>query len=315
MVIVIPAIDLFCYDRKDGYMQKEKMSLGSIFKELDNKLNRCTKHLDDVLEDSLLYHYTDLNGFMGIFDTKDLWASNALFLNDSSELKYGLDLSRDKFEKVFLSISDKKTKEKFENFYKNYLQIILKTNSFVVSFCEDGDLLSQWRGYTKDYDGISIGFNHNLLRKHTYKNIFKVTYEYDRQTEMLNIIFDTLKKIFLNYENNNQFDIYHCLNHWVLHFIITLLSMKDISFSEEKEWRIIYNIDTLKNIKIDFRVKNNYILPYRKLPFSCFEEIVQKIILGPSPENNMLEMSIRYFFEKKGYNNFIITRSRIPYRK
>ncbi|MDR1159789.1 MAG: DUF2971 domain-containing protein, partial [Syntrophomonadaceae bacterium] len=250
----------------------------------------------------------------GIFNTKDLWASNALFLNDSSELKYGLNLSCDKFKEIFLSISDNKTKEKFNKFYNNYMEIILKTNSFVVSFCEDGDLLSQWRGYTKDYDGISIGFNHNLLREYTCNNIFKVVYEYDKQIEMLNLIFDTLRKIFLNYEKNNKLDIVTCLNHWILNLIITLLSMKDASFSEEKEWRIIYNIDTLENRKIDFRVKNNYILPYIKLPISSLEEMVQNITLGPPSKNIMLEMSIRYFFKKMCYNNVIIAQSRIPYR-
>lgn len=41
----------------------------------------------------ILYHYTDQNGFMGIFQQRELWATKIQFLNDSNEHKLALDLA------------------------------------------------------------------------------------------------------------------------------------------------------------------------------------------------------------------------------
>src|SRR5436190_10756014 len=39
----------------------------------------------------LFYHYTDGAGLMGILKTRAIWLSDALHMNDSSELTYGVD--------------------------------------------------------------------------------------------------------------------------------------------------------------------------------------------------------------------------------
>ncbi len=38
-----------------------------------------------------LYHYTDARGLIGIVTQAVLWATDAEFLNDAQELKYGRD--------------------------------------------------------------------------------------------------------------------------------------------------------------------------------------------------------------------------------
>src|SRR5687768_2712440 len=42
----------------------------------------------------ILYHYTSAAGLQGILDTRRMWATHARFLNDPSELDYGLQLVR-----------------------------------------------------------------------------------------------------------------------------------------------------------------------------------------------------------------------------
>lgn len=44
-----------------------------------------------VLE-GIVWHYTDVQGFKGIVESEGLWATNADFLNDPTELKYGVEL-------------------------------------------------------------------------------------------------------------------------------------------------------------------------------------------------------------------------------
>ena len=43
----------------------------------------------------LQYHYTDINGFIGIMNNQELWASNTKFLNDKAEGKEGLRLTKE----------------------------------------------------------------------------------------------------------------------------------------------------------------------------------------------------------------------------
>jgi hypothetical protein len=45
----------------------------------------------------VLYHYTNVLGFMGILDSEELKVSNILYMNDASELEYGKRL----VEKLF----------------------------------------------------------------------------------------------------------------------------------------------------------------------------------------------------------------------
>ena len=45
-------------------------------------------------QDSLLYHYTNLNALIGILRSECivLWATNAAYLNDPTELKQGIKI-------------------------------------------------------------------------------------------------------------------------------------------------------------------------------------------------------------------------------
>ena len=38
-----------------------------------------------------IYHYTDLNGLLGIVGSNSLWATHFSFLNDSNELIHGMN--------------------------------------------------------------------------------------------------------------------------------------------------------------------------------------------------------------------------------
>src|SRR4030067_1963071 len=51
--------------------------------------------IDDILEthpQTILYHYTSLNGLLGIVKSRSLWASNIFYFNDASEITYARDI-------------------------------------------------------------------------------------------------------------------------------------------------------------------------------------------------------------------------------
>lgn len=42
--------------------------------------------------------------------------------------------------------------------------------TFVICFSENGDLLSQWRGYADNGRGVTIGFDYNTLQEYVKQN-------------------------------------------------------------------------------------------------------------------------------------------------
>jgi hypothetical protein len=49
-------------------------------------------------QQDLLYHYTDAGGLMGILESQRLWASNAAYLNDPTELLHARSVYREWLE-------------------------------------------------------------------------------------------------------------------------------------------------------------------------------------------------------------------------
>lgn len=124
----------------------------------------------------LLYHYTNTAGMLGILRTGALWATDVEYLNDSKELLYGRDevvsalleeasrLNPDGLggmtgdddssrATIMASAAHSLTEEEHRSYWGPY----------VACFSEEGDVLSQWRGYAASH-GWALGFDLSALR-------------------------------------------------------------------------------------------------------------------------------------------------------
>jgi hypothetical protein len=63
------------------------------------------RHPDDYPES--LFHYTSSAAFLSIIDNNTLWFSDFRYMNDLSELSYGIDLVKAAFRKRFDSEKDR----------------------------------------------------------------------------------------------------------------------------------------------------------------------------------------------------------------
>jgi hypothetical protein len=147
----------------------------------------------------LLYHYTTIEGFLGILESDSIRATHIRYMNDSQEfidalehtealvdelvsefdrcqadfrqaLSYTGDLLCGEFEKLRESL-----RVGLGGFLGSMNSPLSKRNSaYVVSFTDDaaqastavsspGDRLSQWRAYGGGGKGISLGFDHSAL--------------------------------------------------------------------------------------------------------------------------------------------------------
>jgi predicted DNA-binding antitoxin AbrB/MazE fold protein len=106
-------------------------------------------------EPTYLYHYTTAEGFKGIVESQEIWATSIKCLNDPSEFYYGRDAYEELIRAALQDVGD------------DFHQLILNDalmhrgydslhTTFVCSFSTDGDDLSQWRAYGRE-GGFAIG--------------------------------------------------------------------------------------------------------------------------------------------------------------
>ena len=130
-----------------------------------------------------LYHYTTATGLQGILQSKVLWATQFDFLNDPTEFLYARDFVKSHLrcrgDKIANALGDVDDLGNTAATYPHY----------VTSFCENGDLLSQWRGYSKFNDGYSIGFPFPRINAkphgHFDRQLLKIIYEREQQADKL----------------------------------------------------------------------------------------------------------------------------------
>lgn len=295
-----------------------------------------------------LYHYTCIDAFMSIMKNRDFWISNIRFMNDSQEFVNGRDI----FIKVIqerLCNENEKVKSfllKLQDVCKSDISSgIFKINSkdiFSLSFCSDGDILTQWQFYGEE--GVSIGFYNDIC------DINRITFmdenQYDEEIrekkpeDMLphnELICCTYPVI---YDNNEKMRIFNQILDIGIHFInkfngeedmcVDELSyvlffyfalMKDEHFSHEQELRFL-DFTPQKNSSVHFRTRGKIILPYIKkkiLDANCRPHAIfpiSDIVIAPSSRQDYVANSIKYFLNKSGYDYLVekVRLSKIPYR-
>lgn len=287
------------------------------------------KTINEILNtnpDRILYHYTRLDGLLGIVKSKSLWASNIYYFNDASEITYASDI----FKKVILNRKNKvdEKQEYFLNEFDNWLDTFSHTihQYFVFSLTEKGDLLSQWRGYTKGR-GVSIGFEPNALVRKIEKQglkivkcIYKIPEQEGLAEEFLNEIIIAFNNENLDYKNKPHppKKKYRGLLEKFRGKILQIFSViKNPSFSEEQEWRIIskyYTRHTIPNIK--YREGISMLVPYIEIDISSEETketMFHKVYVGPTQNTSLSHASLATFLSSFRACNKIIPSS-IPYR-
>lgn len=197
-------------------------------------------------------------------------------------------------------------------------------------FSENGDLLSQWRGYAQDGKGFAINFNADLLNKWVIDkqktqglSLKKIEYgikesypEGDPKGYP-----DAIKAIataFGGVSNNLTVDddnvisgvVEYSENSMKLekHAISEFFRFKDPSFEEEREWRLIHFNNVSNYTGLKFREANNLISPYLEIEFP--KEAVVSITLGPS--NPTPIHLIELLLQQNGYE-CNVRKSTIPY--
>ncbi|WP_180951585.1 DUF2971 domain-containing protein [Alistipes sp. cv1] len=245
------------------------------------------------------YHYTDINALIHILgkDYITLRATNCLYLNDSREIKEGID-----------SVKRVANVELQEGAFRNY---------YVTSFSDSDDELSMWGMYAANGTGCAIGFDMNEVQKY-YGILARCTYGANKIDQNLsgfmNLYKNGSKVFFPNSPESKapveklEFDDIAKNNL----YLTICLGSKHESFRNEREVRCVYYNGNQTNVC--FREKNGIIVPYVNLRMP--KSVLKKIIIGPTNNSQLSLQSSIHFLAINGYDykNIEVRVSKIPYR-
>jgi len=276
---------------------------------------------------SILFHYTTPIGLLGISQSKKIWATDLRFLNDKKEFQHSLDITNSILD-GFYKVDDNPKKLKGLNYdFVEFVRISLREEwnpkVYVASFTEEGDLLSQWRGYCSK-GGFSIGFHFNLLFQIAKRHdsfLLPCVYDFKIQKKILEelLVFHS-KKYDEAIKDNNQKNSDELARSISNEFIISLFAIAPIlkheSFREEKEWRIVSSI--LRAIPdIKFRASESNVIPYIEISLCKNEEEIEfkQVFIGPASINHYSEEAVSQLLRKNRMSQKAAIRlSSAPYR-
>jgi hypothetical protein len=288
----------------DGAIPKEaalNISLDEALSELEKAQTRAMwPHLlPGVAVPGALHHYTNAVGLQGILRSKSLWASDCHFLNDRSELVYRHDLVSDFLRSQSGPVAPA--------LFRGAPPTDKKAGIYVTSFCEHGDLLSQWRGYSRLQDGYSMAFRFASLR--AGKNVFltKVLYEpRDQRENLINLlcsITEVFSRIDLPSDQTTKLIEFAVNVVWSLPF-----RLKDRSFEGEQEWRLVAGLGS--GYTEEFRVVDGHFVPYVQIPFDA--ESLVEVRQGPGAYRVANTEALRRLLVAEKFDNTRVERSPVP---
>jgi hypothetical protein len=293
----------------------------------------------------LLAHYTSIQVLEKIMREDEIWFSNPLFMNDLEEMRFGIhqgiiqfDQLRSEITKAAGSVDRFKA---IESSFMGYYRQFENTHALdVYVFClsehrldDDDGILSMWRAYGGNGNGAALVFKTDFLTEPKEDSpllIGKVHYASGEQRRAwLEAKIRTWCSILAQVGIPD--DKLHIAAHSIFLAIkIYALTSKHRGFSEENEWRLIYlperdpsgfMKDGLHYIvgrlgvepKLRFKIKP---LPLKSPEVWTFEDILDRIILGPSLSTVLARSSIVRMLEVIGKPTFgpKVISSGIPLR-
>ncbi len=267
-----------------------------------------------------LYHYTSYTGLMGIVESKAIWAGDIRYMNDAAELRHTADLIK---QETARRISDGHDNPVLLNSFFDWVSHRITNGHmlFGASFRANGNLLSQWRGYSTHGKGVSIGFSPDHILDCANQQKYQVgrcLYDPAAQQNLISDVLDSVETLAATSTDNSAsyLDLFTCIEEDLLRIAAIL---KHPSFQEEDEWRIVSPVVTdFMTSSVKFRQGTSMLVPYQE--FSLKDAAngripLEHIFLGPTPNMELSMNSLSLYLTKEGILPVRgLSYCQIPYR-
>lgn len=285
-------------------------------------IDNVNEQLFNETPSDTLYHYTSLDGLLGIINSRYLRASDVRFMNDSTELRHTLDLLRAYIERRLRSGSDHPD---LLNTMIDWLphRVVGAPLIFAASFRASGNLLSQWRGYSVHGKGISIGFAPEHIQACANQQGFQVgkcIYDSKEQTRLIELIVGGVESQALGRGATTDNDIRVVLTSIEEDLLRIAAMLKHPAFAEEEEWRVVSpRFTELDPIPLRFREGSSMLVPYYCFDLAGNQPLgvpLEHLFVGPTTYSDLSTTSIELFLKTQhSLPARGISTCDIPYRK
>lgn len=268
---------------------------------------------------SVLYHYTTRQGLLGIVREKGIRASDARYLNDAQELTTAVTIAR-----TLIQTRRGTAPPKFGQLYSRLDGVLeslaLRHDAFVFSMSADsGDVLSQWRAYSRSGNAYAIGFDSEALMKAAPRgsHLSSCQYEEPRQRELVGLLLDDTEGA-LNADviagKTEEEALLRALAVFAIGFVLVAPLLKHRSFREEKEWRLTLPVISAWDQGVEFRDAGTLLVPYCNIHLPAEKLPINEVVVGPTPHPDLEARAVSALLTVAGLPGARVRKSEIPYR-
>jgi hypothetical protein len=279
---------------------------------------------------AILHHYTSVDSFKRILESRKMRATRFDQMNDESEVQLGVQRLLESVRKHEAHDSHRQYKEflisGIEGF-KGDLQV------YVLSFSATADDLDQWRAYAPD-GGVAIGFDlkkvakgflsditphvgglhvENPIRPNPANQLLRCLYtdkngNIDLQSLVAERFFqdNSYPVGFRSLERSDQI----LLASLSVSIYQTICCIKHGAYSTEREWRCLNYRPDPTDYPIRLSDRNRFCI---ELDFDP-KEFIKEVWVSPHGDRQGIESAVTYFKERDQLP-FVIHKSRIPFRR
>lgn len=279
--------------------------------------------------EELLYHYCSNSVLCSIIENASIWLSSLKLSNDLEEGSWIRTLLAKRFE------SELGPGYRLGRILSSIDVLINSAEGLGFCLSERGDVLSQWRGYGDDGYGVSIGFRKEFLgtlradlgKKDLGCWFRKVSYDSLESARTCDSVIENVKDLVVDGRfDPPSFDVaklpqeqFDALVMWkaeaslyLVPLMLDFFFVKNPSFSEEQEWRLLSFAPNIFSDGIRFRGNRDSVVPYRPYDIPADRGPIGSIILGPRNRSRIGDL--RLLLESNGFGNVQIVRSSSTYR-
>lgn len=267
-----------------------------------------------------LWHYTSFGAINNIVKGSgelSFWVSEINFLNDHQEYFHGFKIIKSVFDQFIIENNDTPLTLKHLSYLEPFfhftetigtnLSFAQDAGVFVLSLTSQKDLLSQWRAYTPDGHGVSIGISPDFKSElNTKSHLFPVIYEDKFKYEYAKHLLEEYLNKSMSFVDLNQ----SAVSSFISKAKVACTLMKDEGFKEESEWRYVVYGQEHKNIQL--RNSDYFLIPYVRL--NVDSSCIKKLIIGPNPYSELAQKSLELLLAKSNLSTVQVTKTPIPYR-
>lgn len=248
-------------------------------------------------------------------------------MNDARELEHGFSLAHDTL-RAYDDAGDDELRILSQECRARLDAARMSATIFAFCMTPNGDQLSQWRGYTRNGAGFSLGFESSALERRERiagmpaLSLRPVIYEPVDQRRLVDKAFALVGTLLAESPNDATFS--SSLDHAASLFTSTVVDLlptfKDVSFGEEAEWRLVHARSSDRvSPDMSLHLSADYLVPHVELQIgatsaetACLP--LREVVIGPQFDEVRMRGALQVLMAKHGLSGVVLRKSAIPLR-